>query len=210
MSQPCELISWNRVYRLARQLALRLRDSDFHPDIVVAIGRGGYVPARILCDFLDIYELRSLRIEHYKKGAERQTVARVVYPLCTDISGQSLLIVDDVSDTGDTFVVAIDHVLKFHPGEIRTAALHHKAVSHYEPHFYAQRVVKWRWLIYPWAVMEDITGFVDKMENRPASLEELQQRLKRDHRINVSRPVLEDVLCLNGQFRDQHQSKKAR
>jgi len=44
----CELISWDRYYTLARRLARMVRDAGFHPDIIVAIGRGGYLPARIV------------------------------------------------------------------------------------------------------------------------------------------------------------------
>ena len=192
----CELISWNRVHKLARRLALRVLDSGFCPDMIVSIGRGGYIPARILCDFLDIYALTSLRVEHYKKGIEQQPTARIADPLCADLSGQRVLIVDDVSDTGDTYEVAIAHVRQFHPHEIKTASLHHKVVSHYKPDFYAQKVVKWRWLIYPWAVMEDLIGFVEKMEERPKSPEELGKRLEKDYKIRISRQVLEDVLRL--------------
>ena len=44
----CELISWRRVYLLARKLAYVINGDNFQPDVIVAIARGGYVPARIL------------------------------------------------------------------------------------------------------------------------------------------------------------------
>lgn len=52
-----ELITWRQVYRLAWRLADRIRRSGFKPDPIVAMARGGYVPARLLCDFLDIHDL---------------------------------------------------------------------------------------------------------------------------------------------------------
>ena len=58
MQEPirCELISWTAVQHLTRSLAAKIRASGFRPDVVVAIARGAYVPARLLCDHLDIME----------------------------------------------------------------------------------------------------------------------------------------------------------
>ena len=193
----CELISWRHIYKLSQKLANIITSSGFQPDKVVAIGRGGYIPARILCDFLDIYNLSAIRVEHYKKGMHRKTVARVVDPLCADVSGQRLLVVDDVSDTGDTFQVAVEHIRGFNPLEIKTAVLHHKIVADFVPDYFAHKIIKWRWLIYHWAMMEDLTDFVRQMENRPASAKLIARRLKKDYGINVSGQMLALVMsCL--------------
>lgn len=192
----CETISWFRVHQLSRRLAYLILASGYRPDKIIAIGRGGYVPARILCDYLDIYQLSSIRVEHYKRGTQREPLARVVDPLRMDLSGQRLLIVDDVSDTGDTFEAAIEHVQERHPEEIKTAVLHHKISATFIPDYISHTVIKWRWLIYPWALMEDLTGFVRQMETPPQSIENLAERLKADYSINISRQVLEDVIAL--------------
>lgn len=190
----CEVVSWHHVYQLSQKLACQVRDSGFKPDKIIAIGRGGYIPARILCDYLDIYDLSAIRVEHYKKGIQRKAVARVVDPLCVDVPGQRLLVVDDVSDTGDTFQVAVAHIRKFNPQEIKTAVLHHKIVAGFVPDYFAHKVIKWRWLIYPWAMMEDLSAFIRQMENRPSSVKLMARRLKNDYGIRVSGQTLELVL----------------
>lgn len=191
----CELVSWGQIYRLARRLALEIRDGVFKPDVIVAIGRGGYVPARILADYLDLMDLTSFKIEHYT-GARKQPVAQVKYPLCADLTGSRVLVVDDVSDTGDTFRVALEHIFeRSGPVEMKTAVLHHKTVSTFKPDFYAKKVVKWRWIIYPWALMEDITGFVRQIEGRPATPEGIAEQLELDYGIRVPRQTLEDALA---------------
>ncbi|MCK7580840.1 MAG: hypothetical protein MZV65_37935 [Chromatiales bacterium] len=49
----------------------------FAPDLIVAVAaRGGYVPARLLADYLDVMDLVSLRIEHYTAGARKRRRAR--------------------------------------------------------------------------------------------------------------------------------------
>ena len=40
--------SWKDVERLSEELAQKIIDSRYEPDVVVAISRGGFDPARIL------------------------------------------------------------------------------------------------------------------------------------------------------------------
>jgi hypothetical protein len=119
----CELVTWSGVERLCRRLAGLVRESGYRPDLVIAIGRGGYVPARLVCDWLNITGLTSIRIEHYLSGANRQQEAVIRYPLKAAISGLRVLVVDDVNDSGDTLEVATRHLHAFLPGEIRTRLL---------------------------------------------------------------------------------------
>ena len=198
----CELVSWEQVVKLANELALLIREDGFHPDIIIAIGRGGYVPARLLADYLDMMNLTSIKIEHYLSGAHKQTIATVKYPLNVDLNGQRVLVVDDVSDGGDTFTVALQHIMeKSVPQQIRTAVLHHKTVSEFIPDFYAAKLSKWRWLIYPWALVEDITGFVADLQPCPADLQpcpadlqELAEQIYAAYGIRVPSDILEYVM----------------
>jgi hypoxanthine phosphoribosyltransferase len=192
----CELISWHRVYRLAERLAFAIRDSGYRPEVIVAIARGGYVPARILCDFLGVYALTSIRVVHYAGGARKQPVAQVTERLCTDITGKRILIVDDVSDTGDTYKAAIEHLAAFRPAGIRTAVLLHKIAASYQPDFIGRRVIKWRWKIYPWAVIEDVSGFLARMEPPPRGEAVIRRRLQADYGLRLPAATLRLVLRL--------------
>lgn len=193
----CEIISWNTVQRLARSIAQKIRADAYVPDIIIAIGRGGYVPARILADYLDSMNLTSMKIEHYRSGADKQEIAKIKYPLGVDVNGMRLLVVDDVSDSGDTFQLAIDHIQSLYtPQEIRTAVLHHKTVSSYQPDYFAHRIIRWRWLIYPWAVIEDIHGFIAHMDSVPDTVAGIRQKLLDAHGIRVPTQVIEDALLL--------------
>lgn len=200
MTEPfrCELVSWHRIYQMSRLLAAEIRSRGFVPDIVVAIARGGFVPARILCDYLDISTLTSIQVTHYTAGASRKKCARLAAPLTTDVRGLHVLIVDDVNDTGETLAVALEHISGFQPADVRVAVLHTKQVSTFRSDFYVGRVVKWRWLIYPWAVIEDVTGLLDKMPARPATPEEAALFFARQFRCRVPLAILRDVYALAG------------
>jgi hypothetical protein len=194
----CEVISWSSFYDLARRLARKIRDSGYQPEVIVAIGRGGYVPGRILSDLLGQMDLTSFKIEHYHH-ARKQHAARVRYPLATDVAGRRVLLVDDVADSGETFAVALKHLnSRGAPAEIRSAVLHYKTISPYVPDYYAQKVLKWRWIIYPWAVTEDVGSFIRDMDPKPASADEAARRLATDHGIRLPRKVLSDLLTLQG------------
>jgi hypothetical protein len=194
----CELISWQEVQRLCIGLARQIRVSGFRPDMIIAIARGGLIPARLVCDHLDMQVLDSIRIQHYLAGASRQTKATLNYPLCTSITGLKILLVDDVNDTGDSLQLAVSYLRSHNPAEIRTAAMHQKTSTHFPIDYYAKKIVKWRWLIYPWAVHEDISGFIRRRSNPPQSVTEAREFLLKDFGIRLSEQRLNTILEFMG------------
>ncbi|MCU7921998.1 MAG: phosphoribosyltransferase [Candidatus Thiodiazotropha sp. (ex Dulcina madagascariensis)] len=194
---PCELITWDQAYQLARNLAWQVRENHFDPEIIVAISRGGLMPGRILSDRLNLFDLATLKIEHYH-AVHKEPIAKVRYSLTAEVEGRRVLLVDDVCDSGDTFRVATEHLHeRGEPALLRTAVLHYKRVSSFVPDYFAQEVIEWRWLIYPWAVMEDVSSFLLEMKEYPASLEAFARALKQQHAIEVPRQILEDVFAIN-------------
>lgn len=197
LNMRSELITWERFHALARRLALTILHAGYHPELIVAIGRGGYMPARIVSDYLDVFDLADIKIEHYH-GMHKERIARVRYPLVAETAGKRVLLIDDVSDTGDTFEVAMRHLReRGEPGDIRTGVLHHKTVSSFTPDFYAEEVREWRWIVYPWAVMEDLRGFLRDMVPPPASVGDFALWLHEHQGIDVPRQTVEDVFMLH-------------
>jgi hypothetical protein len=188
-----EYISWNRFYRLSGVLFGRITDSGFEPDLVVAIARGGYPVARVLADFFGLMDLVSLKVEHYR-GPTRQADTVVPYPLPLSVAGRRVLLVDDVSDSGDTFDAALDELARHgEPAAIRTAVLHHKQTSRHLPDYFAQRVREWRWITYPWALVEDLSGIVARMTPIPTDAAELVRRVADESGLRPPQSVLAEV-----------------
>jgi hypoxanthine phosphoribosyltransferase len=198
----CEVVSWEYFSTLARTLAYRIKQSGFRPDLVIAIGRGGYVPARVVCDFLLHDLLTSFKIEHWGMAAQEKPAVIVRFPLAVDIRDKTVLVIDDVTDTGKTLEAAITYLKGFNPREIRTAVLQYKTSSAFCPDYYASREHEWRWIIYPWAVHEDLTGFIQRVLS-DASMDErgiitaLAERYRLKVPISDIRDTLED-LCSSG------------
>ncbi|MDK2384419.1 MAG: phosphoribosyltransferase, partial [Candidatus Korarchaeota archaeon] len=107
----------------ARRLADSVINSGFKPDTIVAILRGGVVIARLLSDFLDVRDIRSIRVVHYEALDIREG-AEVVEPLPTRLDGKKVLLVDDVADTGDSLIVAKEHLEERGAAEVRVATMH--------------------------------------------------------------------------------------
>ncbi len=192
----CELISQETVYDLVYKMADQIRSSDYHPDLVVAISRGGFTPARVLCDVLGLFNLTSIRVVHYRKAAVHEQQAYVKYPLCMDIAGQRILLVDDVNDTGDTLQAARVHLEGLGPTEVRIAVLHEKTNSPVRAEYVAEPLDEWRWLIYPWAVVEDVGGFLREMTPPPEDADQAADWLLKTYGMRLANDQLERLLSL--------------
>jgi hypothetical protein len=199
-SFPIELVSWEKATTLSFRLGDLIGAAGFRPDFVIAIGRGGYVPARIVCDSLLITNLTSIRIEHWGPAASLYEHAIVRFPLCTDVKGCDLLVIDDVTDTGETLEAALGYLSLKGPASVRTGVLQHKSSSSVTPDYYPELVTEWRWIVYPWALHEDLVGFTSKLLKREAaSPEELYAELKDrfgiDPGIDSFRKALDELAC---------------
>jgi hypoxanthine phosphoribosyltransferase len=194
-SFSCKLISFHEVLRLSRILAKKIKDSGYMPDLIVAIGRGGFVPGRLVSDFLLFNDLTSMKIEHYSRAAHMRAEARIKFPIPVDITGKKILIVDDVTDTGETLKLAVDYVLNLKPADVRTAVLQHKTCSVFTPDFYAQKIIKWRWIIYPWARYEDLAGFIEKiLVKRTLDLSQIITEFKHRYGLDLRESELLSIL----------------
>jgi hypoxanthine phosphoribosyltransferase len=200
-SFACDLVSWDESYNLARILAEKIKQSGFQPDLIIAIGRGGYIPARLVSDFLLHEMLTSIKIEHWGEAARKKEQVLIRFPLAVDVRDQTVLIVDDVTDTGDTLRTATEYVNRSGPAEIRTGVLQHKYTSTYEPDYFSEFISEWKWIIYPWAVHEDLVGFCERVLNRKAQFfSEIKVRLAERFNIRVNDEdlfaALEDLIAM--------------
>ena len=146
-------LTWDEVQRLTELVAENVNTSGFKPDLVVAISRGGFDPARIICDQLDVRRLASVQIESYE-GLNKSKEPVVVLPVNADPMGKRVLIVDDVADSGSSLRKAKEYILALGASEVRIATLHIKPWSKFYPDYFAESVDAW--VVYPWELRETI------------------------------------------------------
>lgn len=188
-----EIISLQQAYDDCLTLAKKIRDSSQKFDAIVAIARGGFPPARFLCDFLNIEKLYSVQLKHYSMGAKEKEDAQVLSKNLGDLSGKNVLLVDDVNDSGKTLKAACD-LLKS-ASVLKTAVIHEKDTTDFKADFVGEKVKEWRWMIYQWAAAEDVLKFLKDGNMLEAGPETVQKYLKETYELDVEPSLLKMILA---------------
>jgi hypoxanthine phosphoribosyltransferase len=162
------ILSWQDVYNLTLQLSERIVSSGYVPDVIVGIARGGWIPARILSDVLYANTLQNIRIEYYTDVGAKGKEPRITQPLTGSMEDKTMLLVDEVADTGDTLQHAINHVRDLGVHEVRSAVLHYKPTSVVKPDYYMVETTSWT--VYPWEIRASIIDLVKIFKNEDESL----------------------------------------
>ncbi|MFC7044958.1 phosphoribosyltransferase [Halobacteriaceae archaeon GCM10025711] len=163
----CTITNWEYIYDLCRDVSVQVKEDQFEPDVIVALARGGWFAGRVLCDFLGLDDLTSLKMEHYVGTAQKTGEPEVRYPMPEgSVEGKDVLIIDDIADTGGSLRRATEYVNEREPGEVRTATLQLLQTSEFEPDFIGERLDEWAWMVYPWNFIEDMIDLVSDVMER--------------------------------------------
>ena len=195
MDFRAKLISWEQIEKWCEIIKEKVSNS-FRPDIIVGLSRGGLVPARMLSDMLWIKDLISIKTEHWGITATASGKAVLKDPGRLNIEGKRVLVVDDITDTGQSMKLAYDFILGQKPAEVRTVTMLHITRSAFIPDFYAELVDEknWAWFIFPWNVYEDILNLVSRVLTSPMSTESISNALKDSFDLNMDHGRLKDLL----------------
>ncbi len=151
-------LGWKEVENALFSLAEKILTSGVTVHAVVGVLRGGWIPARIIADLLDVNVVGAIEIKFYKGIEERRERPVVTQPLLIDVKDKVVLIIDDVSDTGKSLQMAVNAIGLYGPKSILTAALYVKPWSMMEPDFYYDKSDKW--IIFPWETREVIDEII--------------------------------------------------
>jgi len=179
-------LTWDDVQKAAEKTVDKIKQDGFIPDIMIAVSRGGFDPARIISDQLNIRKLASLQIIYYSSLNEKMKKPQVLFPLNAQIEGLKVLVVDDVSDSGHSLMAAKKYTEEMGAAVVKIATLHHKPWSEFEPDYYAEVVDKW--ILYPWEPNESIQDLVHMLTESGLTREEIPAKLREigytEHEIN--------------------------
>ncbi|ADG24893.1 phosphoribosyltransferase [Legionella pneumophila serogroup 1] len=195
-----KIITLREVYDISYKLAKIITQSAYQFDVVVAIARGGFPAARFICDFLNIRQLGSMQISHYSGGAQKYADTQVVSPANINISGKSVLVVDDVNDTGETLKSASDYIQSLNPALYKIAVLYEKSSTVFKADFVGKHQKKWKWLMYQWAVTEDILTFLKQDNMLESNEDEVCKHLHRKYNLSISKKLLQQIRSMKGNY----------
>lgn len=127
------------------------------PDKIVALARGGLVPATIMANKLGVRRVYSLGIssyEQYENGVELPGRLEMYQRIPTNIkrhhNDEITLVVDDISDRGGTFVYAKEYLQEILGGNILTMSLVIKPETKHKPDYYHECAPQDQWIVFPW------------------------------------------------------------
>ncbi|ELZ91870.1 phosphoribosyltransferase-like protein [Haloferax mucosum ATCC BAA-1512] len=185
----CTITNWEYIYGLCRDVSDDVKQSEFEPDVIVALARGGWFAGRCICDFLGLDDLTSLKMEHYVGTAQKSNEPEVRYPMPEgSVEGKDVLIIDDIADTGGSIKRAHEYVTDRNAGEVRTATLQLLQTSEFEPDYVGERLEAWAWVVYPWNFIEDMidltSGVMAKAGDDTFELEDIRHYLAEFHDVD--------------------------
>jgi hypoxanthine phosphoribosyltransferase len=168
-----EAPSWDYIYELCIQLADNIRKSGFKPDLLVGICRGGWVPARLLSDFLENYNVASVKVEFYLGIYQTKTKPTIVQPISADVKGKKVLLVDDVADSGESLKLVKDYLLAQGAEDVKICTIYFKPWSIVVPDFYVRETDAW--ICFPHEIYEAMKKLYASMKGEGKSDEEIEK-----------------------------------
>jgi len=118
----------------------KVRDYNF--EAIVTVARGGLTLSHAMSEGLDIRQVQSIRTELYDKSKKRENIT--IFGRCEFKNIKRVLVVDDISDSGDTLSAIMNYLNEeFKDIEFKSATLFYKKTSIYEPHFWINEADGW-------------------------------------------------------------------
>ncbi len=133
-------VSWAELHRDTKALAWRLAELPPFRGIV-AITRGGMVPAAIVARELDVRLVDTICVASYEDKSQGEP--RILKPIAGD--GEGWLIIDDLVDTGVTARVVRAMLPKAH-----FATVYAKPAGQALVDTYITQVSQDTWIVFPW------------------------------------------------------------
>lgn len=157
-------------------LAKKIRGSNYKPDVIVGVSRGGWPPARVMSDLLENSHVANMKVEFYKDIEVTSKKPIVTQPVTSDVTGKRVLVVDDVADTGHSLKVVANHLKRKGVKDLKVCTIYMKPQSVFRPDFFARTTRKW--VIFPWERLEAVRLIARRFDSQQAKLNYVIKELK--------------------------------
>ena len=130
-----------------RNISEQLTNSNFDPEVIISINRGGCVPGIYLSHYIDKpHEVINIELRDSNKEPDLNSIKEKISQF------SSVLIIDDINDSGKTIGVIKD-LSKNLITKIHFAVLINKSESTSKVEFYGKTInskIKDYWYVFPW------------------------------------------------------------
>ena len=159
-----EVPTWNQIYDMLLSQTQKIQNQNYKPDIIIAIAKGGLIPARTLTDLLEIQELGYIHIEFYEDINKTLQEPTLKQNLTIQVLGKKTLLVDDIADTGRSLNLAKTYLQQQGACQIKTATLYKKPQSSTTPDFYEKQTASW--VVFPWDTKETLRKIIQRQHGK--------------------------------------------
>ena len=145
-------ISWADFHKDCNITATKARQQSGKFDTIIAIARGGLVPARIIAETIKPQNFYSIGAKLYEGEKRGETIC--IYqdvPNCVHVNWVgNILVVDDISDGGSTLAMVVSKLKGKAPkAKIVTATPYIKTGTKFVPDFYHKEFPSNEWIVFP-------------------------------------------------------------
>ena len=115
-------ISWSDFESHTDQLLQKIRQSDYIPDVIVAVGISGLIPAALIAKGLKLQNIEVIIVSSYDENNSKTTPRIILNNLSNFLENKNALVVDDIVASGETFSLVKEQIMSFKPKQIKFCA----------------------------------------------------------------------------------------
>jgi len=144
-------IDWPTIITDSYNLAYKINQSLGRPEVLVFLGRGALMPASIVSNVLGIKDVFNLGMRSYE-GTEQTKTIKIIQNIDDNkfFSNKHVLVLDELSDTGNTLYMAKNILDKDINVKINYATLYIKHKTSFIPDVFIKGFDEKIWLDFPW------------------------------------------------------------
>ncbi|WP_040283037.1 phosphoribosyltransferase [Tessaracoccus massiliensis] len=151
-----EVLTWECFGQAQRDLARAVAESDFFPEIIIAVARGGMTLGGAMTYSLGVKLTDAINVEFYTDVNETLPDPILLAPMLDteSIAGRKTLVVDDVADSGRTLHLVIK-LLRGFGADVRSCVLYAKPRTIVAPDYIWKSTDQW--IVFPWSAEPPVT-----------------------------------------------------
>ena len=138
-------VTYKKVKEYIKILELKINNSNWKPDLILSINRGGCVPGVFLSHKIGV----SHKVINYTKNFKSYNKSFYKNFI---VNHSSILIIDDINDSGNT-LLKISKIFNEHTLKLKFAVLINNSSSSFEVDYYGGEINKEidnSWIVFPW------------------------------------------------------------
>ena len=154
--------TYNDIHSTIKKLAEQIRAEGYNPDVIVAIGTGGFIPARIIKTYLNkpILTVGLKLYDENNNPKDSPEKIQWIDEVEKKLKNKKVLLVDEVDDSRVTLEYCLRELMSDEPSEIAVAVLHNKdkekrgSIPPEITRYWAGAELPDKWICYPWDAID--------------------------------------------------------